>query len=415
MFGLNETTHTLTPPLDGALIDTLAPYATLSADARQTALQHAAFVTVGAGLLNDRMPSYRRYYLIRGNLQIQTRSGTMLMLRGDSPQARFAMPGSGEVVSLLATEPCVFLTLPADIDASLTAPRHVAPAGPRLTAEEDDALQLLRAFLGTCECELPSLPDLAIKIGRAIDDPDIGNTDIARLVQIDPALTARLLSVVNSAAFGGIGKIGSVQQAIARLGRNKVRSLMYSCLLKSIFKIEFPALKQRMETLWEHSAQIAALSFVLGRATPGIDPEQALLAGLVHDIGAIAVIHGAGSFPVLTERAEVLDHAVAGLRADLGLRVLAQWGLDGQLQAVIADAEHWTRMGTAVPELADVVVLAQLHALIGSPQSSDRPQIGETPAFLKLAQGGLTPQRSLQVLEEAAAEVREVHALIGDH
>ena len=66
-----------------------------------------------------------------------------------------------------------------------------------------------------------------------------------------------------------------------------------------------------METLWQHSAYVAALSFVLGRETPGIDPEQALLAGLIHDIGSVAAIGGVNRFPVLAKREEVLDYTIA--------------------------------------------------------------------------------------------------------
>ena len=167
-----------------------------------------------------------------------------------------------------------------------------------------------------------------------------------------------------------------------------------------------------METLWQHSASVAALSFVLGRATPGIDPEQALLAGLIHDIGAISVIGGIGEFPILAEREQVLDHVIADLRVEAGIQTLTCWGLQDELQDVVEHAEDWLRMGSAIPDNTDVVILAQLHALIGSPRQTGLPRVDEVPAFCKLAQGELTPSHSLRILEEAAADVREVHSLI---
>jgi HD-like signal output (HDOD) protein len=261
--------------------------------------------------------------------------------------------------------------------------------------------------------ELPSLPDLALKIGRAIDDPNNANEDIARLIQLDPSLTARLISVVNSAAFGGFNKITSINQATARLGRTKVRSLVYSCLLKNIFKASSNLLKRRMETVWQHSVHVAALSFVRGRETSGIDSEQALLAGLVHDIGAVAAIGGISRFPVLAEREAVLDHVIETLRVEVGLQTLKHWGLHSEFADVVRDAENWHRIGWAIPQNADVVILAQLHAMVGSARRSMLPRIDAVPAFSKLARGELTPKHSLALLEEAEADVREVRALIG--
>jgi HD-like signal output (HDOD) protein len=236
---------------------------------------------------------------------------------------------------------------------------------------------------------------------------------VAKLIQLDPALTARIISVVNSAAFGGLKKIRTVHQATSRLGRRKVRSLVYSCLLKGIFKINSRNLKRRMEALWQHSAYVAALSFVLGRETPGIDPEQALLAGLIHDIGSVAVIGGINRYPLLAKRPEVLDYAIASLRLEAGMLTIKSWNLEDEFADVIQNADNWYRIGTAIPDNTDVVILAQLHALIGKQPQGAIPAIDEVPAFAKLAHGDLTPRQSLSLLEEAESDVREVRALIG--
>jgi HD-like signal output (HDOD) protein len=397
-----------TPSLDAGTLAAFAPFSRMSAEILQRMLAHAETLYFAPGLIGDRLPAGRQCYLLGGAVQVQTTTGTMLMLRAGSDQARYPLPAANAMVSVLATEPCSFISMPR-----LRQRRSAAALPqPTMNGAEADALQLLRGYLQSNQCELPTLPDLAIKISRAIDDPETTNQDVARLIQIDPALSARVLSVVNSAAFGAMGKITSIQQAAGRLGRNKVRSLVYSCLLKSIFSIEFPALKIRMQALWQHSAEVAALAFVLGRASPGIDPEQAMLAGLVHDIGAIAVICAAGQFPLLAEREDLLEFATAELRVELGLRVLAQWGLDGELGDVVRDAENWWRTGSAIAETADVVMLAQMHAMIGTPAQRRLPPIDQVPACAKLAGGELSPRASLNLLELAAAEVREVHALI---
>lgn len=391
----------------------LAPYAGLTPAELEAALALVERVSVKTGLLQDELRANRRVFLHRGSLQIQTHTGYVLPLKAGTEPARFPVPLKPEVVSLYAAEPCTFLCLPASLGASPTGSGAMMLECPELTPEEAAAYDQLRAYFRKGQCELPSLPDLALKIGKAIDDPNNANEDIARLIQLDPSLTARLISVVNSAAFGGINKITSINQATARLGRTKVRSLVYSCLLKGIFRISSPALKRRMEALWQHSVHVAALSFVLGRETSGIDSEQALLAGLVHDIGAVAAIGGINRFPVLARREEVLDYTLESLRVDVGLQTLQQWGLQREFADVVRDAENWQRVGCAIPQNVDVVILAQLHAMVGGARGARVPRIDSVPAFSKLARGELTPRHSLALLEEAEADVREVRALIG--
>jgi HD-like signal output (HDOD) protein len=368
---------------------------------------------VEAGTLSDQLPIDRNVFLSAGSIRIRTRSKSDLLLKADTPQARYPLPSTASVSGLYAMEPCELLAIPRPAATRQDRACAHLPGHPELTADEAVAMQQLRAHFHEAHCELPSLPDLALKIGQAIDDPKNDNEHIARLIQLDPSLTARMLSVVNSAAFGGLSKITSISQATARLGRHKVRSLVFSCLLKGIFEASSPALEQRAEALWQHALSIAALAFVLGRATPGIDAEQALLAGLIHDIGAVAIIGGVSHFPALTRRKQVLDYIIASMRTELGLRTLRQWRLHSEFRDVIKDAQNWQRVGSAIPEYPDVVVLAQLHAMIGTPEQPRLPRIDTIPAFFKLARGELTPRHSLSVLEEAEADVREVRTLIG--
>ncbi len=390
----------------------LHPYAALSLETLDGAASAAQRIEVNQGVITTQIPSGQAVFLERGRLQLQTVTGFLLHLSASSPQAAFPLPLSSALVSLYASETSGLLCVPDSATPATLDHREHRLTQPDLNTDETVALDKLRAYFRKDHCELPSLPDLAMKIGKAIDDQNNDNDDIARLIQLDPALTTRIISVVNSAAFGGVHKITNTHQATARLGRRKVRSLVYSCLLKSIFKVRSSILKKRMEDLWQHSAYVAALSFVLGRQTPGIDPEQALLAGLVHDIGAVAVIGGINKFPVLARRAEVMNYTIDSLRLEAGILTLKQWRLENVFLDVVKNSSNWQRIGYAIPDNVDVVLLARLHALIGTPAQSHLPRIDEVPAFAKLAKGELTPHHSLAVLEAAEADVREVRGLI---
>lgn len=365
------------------------------------------------GLLDERLDSGTDYFLDSGQIQIQASSGHMLTLRGSTPQARYRLPRGDCIKSLYASEDIALLAIPSTASPERDHTAKAEPKPIKLTSEEQTALNGLASEFRNKHCELPSLPDLAIKIGKAIDDRNNANEDISRLIQLDPSLTARILSVVNSAAFGGVSEIKTVSQATNRLGRHKIRSIVYSTLLKGVFKISSSALKHRMESLWGHSAHVAALAFVLGRVTPGIDPEQAMLAGLIHDIGSVSVLGGINRYPVLARRPEVLEFTLQHLHLTATSITLEKWGLRDRFLDVAKNADNWMRIGSAIPETTDAVILARMHALIGSPLQRELPPINGVPAFAKLANGELTPRNSLAILDKAESDVREVRALIG--
>lgn len=409
MFGQWTGFHPSRERLASTALATLGPYQGLSTAELNATAAAGTRLRVDEGLLDLQAPATELLFLEHGSLQVQTHTGFVLTIRADMPQARYPVPLPPDVVSLYAAEPSVLLRLPLLSDRQ---PAARAPAPPALTNAETTALRQLAAHFRSHQCELPSLPDLALKIGRAIDDPGNRNEDIAELIQLDPALTARVLSVVNSAAYGSFKKVANIKKATTRLGRRKVRTLVYSCLIKSVFKVNSATLKRRMEHLWQHAVHVGALSFVLGRDTPGIDAEQALLAGLIHDIGSIAVIGAVGRFGVLAQRPEVLDYTIASLRVEVGVRTLRQWGLHTDFEAVIRDVGNWHRVGSAIPETIDVVNIALLHAWIGRPDRGTVPAIDAVPAFSKLARGALTPRRSLAILEEAEDDVQALRALL---
>ncbi|MCB1800460.1 MAG: HDOD domain-containing protein [Gammaproteobacteria bacterium] len=348
-------------------------------------------------------------YLVAGALRIIDSDGNVHKLSADQPAAHYPLPCSGGMSQIEATVQSTLLWLPR-VMLSDTTP--TTPTPPKLSAPAAAALDDLRELLSSPRFELPSLPDLAIKIGAAIDRDNTTSEDIARLIQLDPVLSTRILSVVNSAAFSGVGRVGSIQQATTRLGRKKVRSLVFSCLLKSIFKIPSGELQRRMSEVWQHSAQVAALSYVLGGLTPGIDAEQALLAGLVHDIGSVAVMGGIARFPALIKDDATFDYVLASLRIDSATRVISHWGLEQELGAVVRECHNWTRIGSALIDNTDIVILARLHAAFGTRHARDLPPVDRLPAFQKLADGEMTPRHSLAVLERADADVRAVQDLI---
>jgi len=260
--------------------------------------------------------------------------------------------------------------------------------------------------------ELPSMPSTGVRIARHLEDPSADSDSIARIVQMDPALTARLIQVANSPAFKGRSRIESCRHAITRLGQSTTRDLVISFVLKGIFRSREPDLQKRMEAVWRHSTKVAAISFALARRIPDLDAGQAMLAGLMHDIGVIPVLIGAERHPALAQNRVMLDQLVKMLRADCGAMMLQKWGFGEEFIDVARHADDWQYDSGGEPGYSDVVIIAQMHSHIGTPQMAEIPRIDTVPAFRKMMLGEVGPSLSLQVIEEAREEIGAMQQLL---
>lgn len=258
---------------------------------------------------------------------------------------------------------------------------------------------------------IPSLPELALRIRRAIEKDETAEK-IALIVQTNPAVTAKLIKVANSPLYHGLGPATDCASAIVRLGTDTTRFLVVSLTLQEVFRTNTPQLHKRMVALWQHSTQVAALSFVLAQATPGFDPERALLAGLVHDIGVGPILAYAANYPEVVSDPERLDLIVGQLKGPIGSRILRKWDFTEDLITTARDAENWYRDPGPKADYCDIVLIAQLHSFVGAAQSQALPRIDEVPAFSKLALGKLSPKFSLEILDEAKDRINEARKLL---
>lgn len=129
---------------------------------------------------------------------------------------------------------------------------------------------------------LPTLPGIVTKLTRMAEDPDTTTEQMGKVISKDHILAAKLLRLVNSAFYGFPQKISSLNSAIILLGFNVIKSLIISA---SIFEI----MEAQDVQLWEHSLGCAVVSSVLAKRLGVNDPEEISTAGLIHDIGKVAI------------------------------------------------------------------------------------------------------------------------------
>ncbi|MCO6439641.1 MAG: HDOD domain-containing protein [Nitrococcus mobilis] len=117
---------------------------------------------------------------------------------------------------------------------------------------------------------LPSMPEIALRVRQAINDLDAGANEVARIIQADPVVAARIIQTANSVIFLGQKASGSLNGAfIVRLGLENVREVIVAATMRKVFQTKYSLLRRRMVELWAHSTVVAAISAVLSRKLSG--------------------------------------------------------------------------------------------------------------------------------------------------
>lgn len=256
---------------------------------------------------------------------------------------------------------------------------------------------------------LPTLPEVALKVRKVVDDPNATAGQIAKVVATDVALSVRLVQVANSPLLRGRTAVDNLQSAIARLGNVLVRNLVTSLVMEQLHQAHTPLLKARLTALWQHSTQVAAISHVLAAHFTTLKPDEALLGGLIHDIGALPILTRAEKVPELMNDGEALDRVVAQLHTQVGKSILEAWDFPADLIAVVAEHEDLERDKTPEVDCTDVVQIANLQSYIGATHRHSNPDWEHIPALAKL---GLSPDVSIVTMEETAEDVQEVQRLL---
>lgn len=268
--------------------------------------------------------------------------------------------------------------------------------------------------LPSLEYELPSLPNIAMEACRVADADKTDIDVLARLVVNDPPIAAKLIKAANSPVFYGRDPVGTCQRAIVRLGLKTTRQLIVAFAIRDLFKCNDATLERRMQALWDHSVEVAAISYTLARRLGGFDPGEAQLAGLLHDIGVVSVLSTAAS---RTDPPLEADWVVALAERDgteIGQQVLAEWNFPEAIVIAARDAEQWWRDDGHEAELADLVLIAQLVSFIGKAEFLDVPPLIRLPAFKKLFGNEADVHDVLQLLEEASEQISDIRGLLQD-
>lgn len=259
--------------------------------------------------------------------------------------------------------------------------------------------------------ELPSLPEVALRVRKLVQDPNVTAAQVEKLINTDVVLSTRLLKVVNSPMYRGSSPIDNLRMAVTRLGTDLIRNLVTSLVMQQLYQSQntHPVIRKYLQANWQHSAKVATLSQIICKHFTKLRPDQALLAGLVHDIGIMPVLSRAELHPELLKDAAQLDLVLRRLHTMVGPTILEEWGFPPEIVAVAAEHEDITGKREGPVEYVDIVIAANLHSYIGTQHRLAKIDWDTVPAFARL---GMTPEESLKTMEEMQGEMREIQALL---
>ncbi len=363
------------------------------------------------------------YFLTAGKISLQCADTSPMVVEANAESVRTPIanlrPRIADVTTMervrVIRVPDILLNTIKCSDGETDPERTVDEAGgqeERHSFETWLPFQLYRDLKDTELSILPSLPDTAVRIQLAIEDELSDAEAVARLIATDPAIATKLLKTANSALYGGRSPIETLTAAVVRLGIKTTRDLVLTFAIKEVFRTKNKQLRQRMTDLWEHSVYVAATCFVLAREVDGINPEEALLVGLVHDIGAIAIINYAANDQQRISDLEELEQAISCMCGELGALILRRWKFTPKIAGAVRGSEYWLREHDGAADFMDLLIVSQVHERLRNKETEGLPQIEDIPAFAKVLGSDVTPDKSMEILRQAKTVVELLRSVL---
>ena len=258
------------------------------------------------------------------------------------------------------------------------------------------------------ELVLPTLPEVALKVREAAEDPDVGIPQISKVIGNDAALTARIIKVVNSPLLRSNKEITDLQMAVSRLGINYTCNLATGLAMEQMFQATSDVVDRKMREVWNKSTEIAGICHVLCRHYTRLMPDQATLAGLVHQIGVLPILTYAEEHNELLADSISLNHVIEQIHPIIGDKILRTWEFPEPIAIVPSQYLDFTRNSAKV-DYVDIVQVATLQSYLGSEHPYTQLDWSKVPAFAKL---GLDPQVDMQADEDLSAAMEAAMGML---
>ena len=284
-----------------------------------------------------------------------------------------------------------------------------------MTASNSGAFQFVAELaqeVSKGRVELPSFPDVAVRVRKVLADEHVSNEQIARVVGSDAGLVARLLTLANSAALNRGGKaVSELKTAVNRIGHNNVRTAAVSFAISQLRRAnELRHIAKELEELWNEATMVAALSYAVSTRAQKINADECMLAGLLHNVGKIYILARANRHGNLFKDPAALAQVVRDWHANIGKAIVENWGFPQHLSDAIAEYENIDRRADHA-DVTDVLTVAVMMAGFVGHEADLELNMQGVKAFWRL---GLDNEKCGHILTDCRDEIAALRSALGN-
>jgi HD-like signal output (HDOD) protein len=279
-----------------------------------------------------------------------------------------------------------------------------------------DAFEFVRELateLSEGDIELPSFPEVAAQVQKVLSEDDSDSARVVRVLGAEPMLATRVLSMANAAALNPGGKsVSDLRTAVTRLGFDSLRSAAIGFAMAQIQRAkQFKGIERHLSALWQQSVLVAALSFVVARRTDKVNPDTAMLAGLVHGVGKLYILTHSMKHPALFGEQETYQRIVHDWHGNIAKALLESWSIAEEIVIAVHTFEDPDRdlRGTTAA-LADVLEIAELLSACKDAPDNVAALLSGRRAAVRL---GLNAEICQSLLTESAEELATLRDALG--
>jgi HD-like signal output (HDOD) protein len=257
--------------------------------------------------------------------------------------------------------------------------------------------------------ELPSFPDAAARTQHVLSDENVTSERIARVVGSDAGLAGRILTMANSTLLHrGGAPVTDLKVAVARIGHDNIRAAALAYANAQLRRApELAHIRSQLETCWQDGVRVAALTHAMAKETRGIRSDEALLAGLLHNIGKIYIIARSPKQGAM----QVDDPMLRDWYPGIGTALIENWKLPEEIAKAVGGQLEVDRTHEDEPaDLQDLLIVAVAVAEQMKTNNADDSALAKLPSAAAL---GLSDSALVRIMLESQAEIEMLQAALG--
>lgn len=262
------------------------------------------------------------------------------------------------------------------------------------------------------QIDLPAFPEVVARVKNALSKDDVTPVKIAQIASTEAGLAARLMTMANSAMLNPSGNpITELKSAVVRIGYNNVRTTAVAYAVGKLKQAEeLKPIRNELELLWREAIMTAALAWATARRVAHINADEAMLTGLVHNIGKVYILSRSQRMAGSAFNVADTMPIVRDWHANVGRAIVESWHFAPHIAAAVGEHEDLDRL-VKQADMADVLqIAARLYPSVADPKAEVPGDLSSSLAYSRL---GLDRNKLKQIVDESAQAIKTLSAALG--